>query len=159
MFTDHREFLRHTVATVSYRAAKILSDAPPTYADFSAGHHSRTPRQILAHLGDLFDWALSMAKGQPAWHNSTPLPWPDEVRRFFASLKAFDDYLAGNEPLHAPSEKLFQGPVADALTHVGQMGILRRLSGVPIRGENYYKADISTGLVGPDQPAAKLEFD
>jgi len=154
-----RDLLRHSVATVAYRAGKIVRDAPQGYVDFEAGKDCRTPIQILAHIGDLFDWALAMAKGKPEWRSSGPLPWPDEVQRFFDSLKRFDDYLAGPEQLHASPEKLFQGPVADALNHVGQLAILRRLSGVPIRGENYYKADIATGRVGKDQPLPNIEFE
>lgn len=154
-----RQLLRHSLATVAYRTGKIIRDAPQGYVDFDAGQKCRTPRELLAHIGDLFDWALSMVKGQPVWHDATPQSWPDEVQRFFDSLKRFDDYLASTEPLHASPDKLLQGPLADALTHVGQLAILRRLSGVPIRGENYYKADIATGRVGRDQPPAKLEFD
>ena len=96
---------------------------------FHADGGVRTPGQILAHIGDLMDWALSMAIGKQEWNNSQPLPWEKEVERFFAALKKFDDYLASNEPMHAPLEKLFQGPVADALTHVGQIAILRRMAG------------------------------
>lgn len=154
-----RELLRHSLATIAYRAGKIIRDAPQGYVDFQAGHNCRTPVQILAHIGDLFDWALSMANGQPAWHASEPLPWPDEVQRFFDSLKRFDDFLAGPEQLHASPEKLFQGPLADALNHVGQLAILRRISGLPIRGENYFKADIAAGRVGKDQPPPQFEFD
>ena len=154
-----RELLRHSVATVAYRAGKVIRDAPQGYVDFQAGQNCRTPLQILAHISDLFDWALSMAQGKAAWHDAQPSSWPDEAQRFFDSLKKFDDYLAGPEALHASPEKLFQGPLADALTHVGQLAILRRMSGVPIRGENYYKADIAKGRVGRDQSAAKLEFD
>jgi hypothetical protein len=157
--TSARDLLRHSLATIAYRAGKIIRDTPPGYVDFQAGQNCRTPIQILTHIGDLFDWALAMAKGQPAWHDSTPLPWPDEVERFFDSLKRFDDYLAGPQSLYAPPEKLLQGPLADALNHVGQLAILRRLSGVPIRGENYYKADIAAGRVGKDQPPPNFEFD
>ena len=154
-----RELLRHSVATIAYRAGKVIRDAPQGYVDFAAGQNCRTPLQLLTHIGDLFEWALSMANGQPAWNDATPQLWPDEVQRFFDCLKRFDDFLAGSAPLHASPDKLLQGPLADALTHVGQLAILRRLAGVPIRGENYYKADIATGRVGQDQPRAKLEFD
>jgi hypothetical protein len=154
-----RDLLRHSLATIAYRCGKIVRDVPQGYVNFQAGQNCRTPVQILGHIGDLFDWALSMAKGQPAWQDSVPLSWPDEVQRFFDSLKRFDDYLAGREQLHASPEKLFQGPIADALNHVGQLAILRRLSGVPIRGENYYTADIASGRVGKDQPRPKFEFD
>jgi hypothetical protein len=104
------------------------------------------------------DWGLSMANGEQAWHDSKPLPWPQEVARFFQSLKHFDDYLEDDGVLHASAQKLFQGPVADALNHIGQIAMLRRLAGVPIKGENYYKADIETGQVGPEQPPPRMEF-
>jgi hypothetical protein len=123
------------------------------------GDRSRTPAQIVAHLGDLFDWALSIARNQQVWNESTPLAWPSEVERFFAALTRFDEYLASDQPLGSPPERLFQGPVADALTHIGQLAMLRRLAGGPIRGENYHKADIQIGRVGADQVAPRREFD
>ena len=110
-------------------------------------------------MGDLLDWALAMADGQQKWHNSTPLPWPQEVERFFACLKKFDERLATGAPLGFPAEKLFQGPVADALTHVGQIAMLRRIAGAPMKGENYFQADIAAGRVGDQQSAPRREFD
>ena len=154
-----RDLLRHCLATVAYRGGKTLRDAPDSFANYHAAETTRTPVQILAHLGDLFDWALSMAMGRPAWHDSKPLPWHDETQRFFASVHSFDDYLASAESLHASPEKLFQGPVADALNHIGQLAMLRRMAGNPIKGENYFMADISSGRVGQDQPKPKREFD
>jgi len=151
-----RELLRHTVATLAYRGAKAVRGAPAEFADFNGA--GKTPGKILAHVGDLLGWALSMANGKREWHDSTPLPWDQEVKRFFTSLKAFDDYLASAEPLQAPVEKLFQGPVADALTHVGQIAMLRRLAGFPIRAENFFVADVAAGCVGPDQTPPKREF-
>ncbi len=154
-----RELLRHTVATVAYRGGKSLRGAPASFAAFAAGPSTRTPAQILAHLGDLFDWALSLARGAETWHNSTPLEWNREVERFFAALSAFDAYLASDEPMGASLERLFQGPIADALTHVGQLTMLRRLARSPIRGENYSVAEIVAGRVRKEQTAAKGEFD
>jgi len=104
------------------------------------------------------DWALSIAQGKQTWHDSTPLPWNAEVERFFATAKKFDGYLAA-EPLHDSAEAIFQGGLADALTHVGQIAMLRRLSGSPILGENYFRADIAVGRVGPEQPAPRREFE
>jgi hypothetical protein len=153
-----RELLRHTLATLAYRAGKTLRGAPESFAAFSTGEKGRTPANILAHMGDLFDWALSIAQGKQAWKDSTPLAWPREVERFFQTLKAFDDYLASEAPLAASPEKLFQGPVADALTHTGQLAMLRRMAGCPMRGENYYRAEIAAGRVGPDQAAPVREF-
>lgn len=154
-----RELLRHTVATLSYRGGKAVRSASAAFASFSVGDKSRTPVQILAHIGDLLDWALWLAKGEHNWHDSTPLPWEQEVKRFFASLEKFDDYLASDLPLGSPVEKLFQGPIADALTHVGQLTMLRRLAGSPVKGENYFKAEIVEGRVGPEQSRPKVEFD
>jgi hypothetical protein len=153
-----RDLLRHCLATVAYRGAKALRDAPDSFAEFRAADSSRTPAQILAHLGDLFEWALSLSKGKQAWHDSKPLPWPQEVDRFFKTLKDFDNYLAGSELLHASPEQLFQGPVADALNHIGQIAMLRRLAGSPIKGENYLQAGIACGRVGKDQAVPKREF-
>jgi hypothetical protein len=153
-----RELLRHTLATLAYRGGKAVRQAPEGFAEFQAAEGVRTPGQILAHMGDLFDWAFSIAVGQQKWHDSKPLPWAQEVERFFAALKKFDDFLASGEPLHAPLEKLFQGPIADALTHVGQINILRRLANAPVKGESYYVAEIETGRVGADQAAPKREF-
>lgn len=153
-----RQLLRHTVATVAYRGGKAIRDAPETFADFRATDGARTPAEILAHIGDLFDWGLSTAQGHQKWHASEPLPWAAEVARFFAALEAFDSYLTSDSPLHESPEKLFQGPIADALTHVGQISILRRLAGVPVRGENYFVAKIAAGTCSADQPAPVYEF-
>jgi hypothetical protein len=153
-----RELFQHTLATIAYRAGKAVRNAPEGFAEFQAGAGVRTPGQILAHMGDLFDWALSIAKGKQAWHDSKPLPWDKEVERFFATLKRFDDFLASKAPVEAPLEKLFQGPVADALTHVGQIAILRRIAGAPVKGESYYVAEIVAGRVGAEQAAPKKEF-
>ena len=155
---DKRVLLRHTVATVAYRGGKAVRGAPASFAKFTAGDPPKTPEQILAHVGDLFDWALSIAEGAQKWNNSTPLPWDDEVSRFFAAVKRLDDYLASDAPIDTTPERLFQGAIADALTHVGQLAMLRRIAGCPIKGENYYQADIVAGRVGAEQTAPRREF-
>ncbi|HEY2962428.1 MAG TPA: hypothetical protein VGJ37_08450 [Pyrinomonadaceae bacterium] len=159
MTTNKRELLRHTVATLAYRGGKAVANAPAGFDQFHANDSTRTPGQILAHIGDLLDWGLSIAKGQQTWNNSTPLAWNDEIARFFAALEAFDLYLGSDAALHAPEEKLFQGPIADALTHVGQIAMLRRIAGGPIKGENYYRAEIEAGRVRSDQSVHRIEFD
>lgn len=156
---EKRDMLRHTLATVAYRGGKAIRDAPAGFAEFRAGGTSRTAGEILAHVGDLFDWALALAKGNHVWRDSKPLEWDGEVARFFKALAAFDAYLADSEPLGFPAEKLFQGPIADSLTHIGQIAMLRRLAGSPVRGENYSRADISAGHVDAKQPAPRREFD
>jgi hypothetical protein len=154
-----RELLRHTIATLAYRGGKAVRNAPDAFATFQAGENVRTPARILAHVGDLFDWALSIAKGKQEWHDSTPLEWKLEVARFFETLGRFDAYLASDAPLAAPAEQIFQGPVADALAHVGQLTMLRRLSGAAMKSENYFRAEIVQGRVGADQTAPRREFD
>jgi hypothetical protein len=154
---DKRAFLRHTLATVAYRGGKAVRSAPASFAAYETGAAPKTPAQILAHIGDLFDWALSIAKGKQAWNNSTPLEWNAEVARFHATLKTLDDYLASDAPLNCEPEKLFQGAIADALTHIGQLAMLRRLAGAKITAENFYQADIVAGRVGPEQTAPKRE--
>ena len=155
------EFLRHTVATLAYRAAKTMRGAPVSFALSQPGPTSRTPVEIVAHMGDLLDWGLAMAKGEPRWNTSTPQPWEPECARFFAAVKAFDDLLASDAPLGYDLTRLFQGPIADALTHTGQLAMLRRLHGAPMKGESYNRADIVAGRVGPDQTPAesRYEFD
>jgi len=154
-----RELLRHTLATLAYRGGKAVSNAPAGFDQFRAGNKTRTPGQILAHIGDLLDWALCLSKGEQKWHDSTPLPWDEEVARFFNALQALEDYLASESPLGFSAERLFQGPIADALWHAGQIAMLRRMAGAPIRGENYFKAEIAAGRVGPEQSAKRVEFD
>lgn len=154
-----REMLRHTVATLAYRGTKAVRGASDSFASFKTSETTRTPAQILAHIGDLLDWALSIAKGNETWNNAEPLVWSKEIDRFHASLKSFDEYLASDSALSASCERLFQGPVADALTHVGQIAMLRRIAGEPMKGENYSRAQIAAGRVDADQETPKREFD
>lgn len=154
-----RDVLRHAIATLAYRARKTLRGAPAEFATFRAAPAIRAPAEILAHMGDLLDWALALADGRHVWRDSVPLAWEAEVARFHAGLQALDDRLTSDAPLGFPVERLFQGPVADALWHTGQLALLRRMAGSPIRGENYFKAEIVVGRVGPDQAPPRREFD
>src|ERR1700676_4788131 len=130
-----RQLLRHTVATLAYRGGKVLRGVPEGFSAFRPSETARTPGQILAHMCDLLDWALSIGKGKQEWHDSEAQSWELDTQRFFLALQAFDSYLASGNPLGCAGEALFQGPVADALTHVGQIAILRRLAGAPVRAE------------------------
>jgi hypothetical protein len=153
---EKRELLRHTLATLAYRAARALDGAPDSFAGFAGA--GRMPVQILAHMGDLLDWALTAAVGKEQWRAAQPRQWKQEKQRFFESLQALDSFLGSDGELKAPIDRLMQGPVTDALTHVGQLAMLRRLSGTPTRGENYFVAAIVTGQVGANQPAAVQPF-
>jgi hypothetical protein len=157
---ETREFLRHTLATLAYRGGKATAGAPAAFGGFRAGEGSRSASEILAHVCDLLDWALTYARdGRHEWHDVPPGAWEDDRARFFAGLAALDALLASGTPLGIGAEKLFQGPIADALTHVGQIAMLRRLAGVAVRGENYLRADIVSGRVGPEQSAPRREFE
>lgn len=153
------QLLRHTVATLAYRGGKAVRGAPANFQSLQSALGTRTPGEILAHIGDLLDWAAGLADGKHVWHDSKPLPWEQEVARFHRALEVFDTRLANGQPLGFSAEKIFQGPIADALTHVGQIAMLRRVAGAPIRGENYFRAAIEAGRVGQAQAAAVQEFD
>jgi hypothetical protein len=153
-----RDLLRHSLATVAYRGGKAIRNAPEGFSEFRAAQGVRAPGQILAHMGDLMDWALSIAIGKREWHDSKPLAWEGETERFFKALKKLDDYLASSQPVHTSPEKLLQGAIADALTHVGQLAMIRRLAGEPVRGESYHDAEVVVGRVGEEQAKPKREF-
>jgi len=153
-----RLLLRHTLATLAYRGGKALRDAPPGFEKTCACEGGRSAGEVLSHVGDLFDWAASMVRGKTVWRASAPLPWDEEVERFFATLSAFDAALEEAADLPMPPERIFQGPIADALTHVGQISMLRRIAGAPVKAENYAVASITVGRVGADQAAPVVEF-
>ncbi len=151
--------LHHTLATLAYRAAKTLRGAPANFENFRAATTSRSAAEILAHMIDLLDWSRRAADGQTGWRASHPESWDNQIAKFSAALKAFDDRLATRTPLASSPEKFFQEPIADAFTHVGQLATLRRLAGSGARGEDYFSAEIAAGRVGMDQAPPIREFD
>jgi hypothetical protein len=155
---SNRHMLRHALATIAYRGSKAMRGAGEEFARFRATETCRTPGELVAHLGDLMDWSLSQAQGAPKWQPTPVLPWAEGKARFFGGLKAFDDYLASDARVETPAEQLLQGPIADALTHVGQIAMVRRIAGVPVRAENMFIADITEGRVGEEQSAPRYEF-
>ncbi|MCB2231796.1 hypothetical protein KQH82_13840 [bacterium] len=160
MSMTDREYLRFALATLAYRASKTMRDAPESFAAFKADPGSNTPLVIVGHMADLFAWAYTMTQGEPKWHYTPPVDWSTECARFFTALKAVDDVLASDAPIAFDLTRMFAGPVADALTHTGQLAMIRRLAGCPMKGENYSRATIEIGRVGADQtgPDSKNEF-
>lgn len=154
-----RAVLRHVAATLAYRAAKVLREAPAGFAGASFGPATRRPVHIVAHMADLMAWGVSIARGGHLWKAEGTEDWETEVSRFFAGLAELDRELAADGPFAGSIEKLIQGPLADALTHVGQLAMLRGMAGVPVRPESYARADIAAGRVGPDQAPPGKEFD
>ena len=151
--------LRHLVATLAYRAAKVLRDAPPGFGGFQSGPAARRPVHIVAHMADLMSWAVSLAHGDYVWKAEGGEEWAIEVARFFDGIGALDRALDNRALPEGAEEKLIQGPLADALTHVGQLAMLRGLAGAPVRPESYARADIVAGRVGPAQSPPVREFD
>jgi hypothetical protein len=156
---DERSLLRHTLATLAYRAEKVLRDPPPGFAGHRVTPDVRSPLEIVGHLGDLIDWADQLAQGQWVWKAARLGEWQADVDRFFAALVRLDTRLASDVPLGYPAGVIFQGPIADALTHVGQLAMLRRLAGSPVRPESYGRAQIRAGRVGQEQSEERREFD
>jgi hypothetical protein len=154
-----RPFLRHTLATLAYRAEKVLRDVPDGFAGTKVGPATRTPLQILTHMCDLMEWGERMARGVRRWEHVPCEDWDEALARFFAGLEALDNALADTPADRAAEEAIFQGPIADALTHVGQLAMLRGMAGVPVRPESYARATIRVGVVGLSQAAERVEFD
>ena len=150
--------IRHALATLAYRLGKVLRNTPAEFRDFRAAEGVRTPGEILAHIGDLMDWSLAQVEGRKAWHDSASLAWEQEIARFFRAIETLDQRIAAQGLGPASAEKLFQGPIADALTHTGQIALLRRMAGIAVRPENYVAADIAVGRVGSQQTAPRAEF-
>jgi hypothetical protein len=151
--------LRHLAATLAYRAAKVLRDAPPEFGAASFGPTTRRPVQIVAHLADLLNWAVTLAQGDYVWKAEGSEDWNAEVTRFFDALARLDRELAADGPFAGSAEKLIQGPLADALTHVGQLAMLRGMAGAAVRPESYARAEIVAGRVGLEQAPPGREFD
>jgi hypothetical protein len=156
---DVRTFVRHTVATLAYRAEKVLRDVPVTFPTFVPSPSSRSALAIVAHLGDLMEWAERMARGESRWAPVAQDDWTGASDRFFATLGTLDRALSTINVDRPTSERIFQGPIADALTHVGQLAMMRGLVGVPVRPESYARATITVGRVGRDQTGPRSEFD
>ena len=156
---EQRALLRHMLATLAYRAAKVLRDAPPGFGRFSGGPTMRVPVQIVAHMADLMAWAIKLVEGEYVWRALGSDEWEHEVNRFFDGLATLDGLLASDVPMGYSPHIIIQGPLADALTHVGQLALLRGVAGSPVRPESYARAEITAGRVGRDQAASKLEFD
>lgn len=146
------------LAVIAYRGGKVLRDAPEGFGITRVREDTRSAVEILAHINDVLQWGLTAVQGNQEWQEQPQGEWPDLVDRFFDVLMRFDDALSSTDELPCSAERLIAGPLADSLTHIGQLSTLRKLAGSPVLGENYFVADIEVGKVGRDQPAPKREF-
>ena len=157
---DSVSLLRHTLATLAYRTLRAAHPAPPGFTEFRASAGSRSAGEILAHMCDLLDWAARSLAGDKSWQEIPSAGWDADKDRFFAALTQFDLALQQQEATvpDGLAQRLFQGPIADALTHVGQLSQLRRLAGAPVKPENYFVADIIPGRTTSIQPPPRRTF-
>jgi hypothetical protein len=145
--------LRHFLAAIAYRAQKALRGAPAGFAGFRAGNDTRTPAELVRHMTSVLGYARTFFVG--GHYRSEPLPDLDaEVARLHEMIADLAGHLDRGSPLAGITpEQLLQGPFADAMTHVGQLALLRRLAGSPVPPENFVFADIRDDRLGPDQAA------
>jgi len=156
---DSTLLLRHALATLAYRALRALHPAPAGFSEFRASENSRSAGEVLAHLGDLLEWAVRLLHGDRSWSEVCPAGWDADKDRFFAALTQLDQALVQRgETSPDTLRRLFQGPIADALTHVGQLTLMRGMAGAPVKGENYFVADIAPGRTTSLQPGPKRTF-
>lgn len=154
-----RALLRHALATLVYRAEKTLAAPPAEFAELRIAPDARTPLQLVGHLGDVLEWAFELCEGRWTWKAASLGAWDADVQRFRAAAERLDARLADAAPLGHPATQIFQGPIADAFTHVGQLALLRRLAGAPVRPESFARAEIRAGNLAHDPDAPRREFD
>jgi len=145
MADTERELLRHLIATIVMRGRVAITDAAEDFDGFRVNNDARSPGEILAHIGDLLEGSFYLMKGEMRYLTSSPLEWKEEVARFLASAKRLDDLIASDVEFHQPIKKLIQGPIADALTHVGQIILLRRIAGNGTVAKDYFGTELTLG--------------
>ncbi len=150
--TDKDMMLRHFLAALAYRFQKAIRGATAEYGGFEAGNRTRTPKELVRHMTSVLGFARTHYRGG----SYRPDPLPDlaaEVERFHGMLGDLADHIERGDELRGTTpERLLQGPLSDAMTHVGQLAMLRRLQGDPVPPEDFIVAEIDPGNVGPDQP-------
>lgn len=148
-----RDLLRHFLAAIAYRTQKALRGAPDGFADFTAGHRTRTPVELIRHMASLMGFSVTLFVGGRYPHHPEPLSsWDDEVARFHAKLSEVAGHLERGSPLSISHQQLLHGPLADTMTHVGQLAMLRRLAASPVAPENFIFAEVRSDRLGRDQP-------
>lgn len=151
--TESRRLLKHFLAALAYRTQKALRDAPGTFGDFRLAPTSRSPHELVWHLSGLMGYARTFFHGG-VWQPDKLPTLADEVARFHEQLaKLSADFEDPSLSCTITDEQLLQGPLADAMTHVGQLAMLRRLHGAPVPSENFIHAQVSAKNLTADQPA------
>jgi hypothetical protein len=149
---DKRALLRHFLAAIAYRTQKALRGAPDSFGTFQAGHQVRTPADLLRHMTSVLGYARTFFVG--GRYRAEPLhDLAAEITRFHAMLEDLGQHLTvGTELKGTTEERLLQGPFSDVMTHAGQLAMLRRLAGSPVRPENFIEAAMDPVNLGSQQP-------
>lgn len=149
------ELLTHFLAALAYRTQKAVRDAPEGYADFRVVVNARTPHELVWHMTGVIGYAASLFRGERFTPDQEPT-FDAELRRFHATLDDLAELLANRGlPDDVSAQQLLQGPLADAMTHAGQLAMLRRCVGRPVPPENFMRAHIDTANRGPEQAAPR----
>ena len=147
-----RQMLRHFLAALAYRTQKALRDAPEGFADFRVDEFVRTPHELLLHMTGVVKYAVTLFEGGDSWPNKAPT-FREEILRFHETLESLGRHLdTGIKLKETTLERLLQGPLSDAMTHAGQIALLRRLYGSPVPGEGFMLADINPNNLSANQP-------
>lgn len=159
--TDKRSLLVHFLAALAYRTQKALRGAPPEFAEFRAMKDVRTPAELVRHMTSVLGYSRTFFVGGNYWPD--PLPtFDDEIARFHEMLELLAQHIKDGDQLQdgITEERLLQGPFSDAMTHVGQLAILRRMAGNPVPPENFVVADVNPERLGPEQaePASPDQY-
>jgi hypothetical protein len=147
-----RKLLNHFLAALAYRTQKALRDAPENFGSFRAGEGVRTPAELVLHMTSVLGYARTHFIGGRYWPE--PLEsLQEEIDRFHEMLGTLAQHLRDGDPLAEgmSEERLLQGPFSDAMTHAGQLALLRRLAGAPVPPENFIVAEIEANRLGTDQ--------
>jgi hypothetical protein len=158
--TESRKLLQHLLAALAYRTQKALRGAPEGFGEFRAGTHVRTPHELVWHMTGVIGYARTMLHGG----RFTPQrlgTFEGEVARFHDTLTALHaDFADPSLTAQISDLQFLQGPLSDAMTHAGQLAMLRRLAGSPVASENFIFATIRSDNVSADQaePAAPDEW-
>jgi hypothetical protein len=140
------------MAALAYRTQKALREAPESFADFAAAPGVRTPHELIRHMTGVLGYARTFFIGGK-WRPQKLPSFQEEILRFHELLKSLGQHLDDGTPFEGTTpERMLQGPFSDAMTHAGQLAMLRRLHGSPVPAENFVVADIDASNLGPDQP-------
>jgi hypothetical protein len=153
---DKAYMVRHFLASLAYRFHKAVADAPEGFDGLGPGYGIRPPLTIVRHMNGVLGYGkVALETGDfDYWHHHPSLDWKGEIALVHETLQGIDTFLASDADVAGERlERLLQGPLSDAMTHVGQLAMLRRMAGSPLHAENFFKADIKAGQVGEEQPA------